>query len=704
MPHALVVGIDHYADDNVPILECAVNDAEAVSIQLTAAGFHVTTLTGEDATLQAIFSELEVGINQKMSGADDIVVLYWAGHGFTHTGIHDDSDSGWTTFLMPFDAVADEPLRTALAVPQVWALLDRLTTRRVAVLLDTCFSGAFAADGSRGFAIGGRGAPALSDDLLKMEGLGRIVVSACGPREVAHEDRKNGHGYFTQTLLEVLSKGSDDSGAGIPVTSLTSQVREGVSRATRYKQTPSVVHSGQGIDWSFPLPPAAPYRSPMPSWAFVGTSGGVGKTTLAMMTAELLAESGNNVVYLDADIAHIGGTSEWCQRAKIDIGKVRTFSDHVAKYSRAKIRQPPELSDKLIDVTPEYLKRNECGTILLLPGARVNDKLFAFELIAELKDRRSNSVCREIIDGVLERGRRAGATCVVIDCGAQFDPLAVNCLYAAHHPFIVCAARAGAKEAKDTILSNCSATIPEFDALRVTTVVNRVPSMDSLIQHWGRPGWGRPGMHFHWLPFDRELFKDWEEGRPNFELGYDELSSELHDILVSSDQNACMGAHRELLPDEWDRFSKWALWIVDRPGWVDEESKLVRKTASRNLMISVALVLFLAGIVSMIVTRDFDRIGVAFSAMAVIVGVILAPLGIAIRGSRRRLHVLADVAKYSVTRAELQRWFSVPLDDGKWWQVWKPSRRAAIEWLHDRVVAARKSTFERPPLHDESSS
>jgi hypothetical protein len=51
--------------------------------------------------------------------------------------------------------------------------------------------------------------------------------------------------------------------------------------------------------------------------------------------------------------------------------------------------------------------------------------------------------------------------------------------------------------------------------------------------------------------------------------------------------------------------------------------------------------------------------------------------------------VLDDVIKHSVSRNELRKWFDVPLDEGPWWKVWQSSRRAAIEWLHKQVVAAR---------------
>ena len=57
-----------------------------------------------------------------------------------------------------------------------------------------------------------------------------------------------------------------------------------------------------------------------------------------MMTAELLAESGNTVLYLDADIAHHGGTSEWCQRAKVSL----------ASYQESRIRHHHQTLDKYL--------------------------------------------------------------------------------------------------------------------------------------------------------------------------------------------------------------------------------------------------------------------------------------------------------------------------------------------------------------------
>ncbi|MGW5052743.1 caspase family protein [Actinokineospora sp. NPDC004072] len=696
MPQALVVGIDRYSAQRIPPLRCAANDAEEVSRHLKSAGFEVVTLTDFAATRRDIHWELEVGLNERVRDADEPVLIYWSGHGMSDLRETADSDRGWSTFLLPHDADIDQPMASAFPVAQVWALLNRLKSRRLLVMLDTCFSGAFAGD-SRGFAIGARGAAVdADDDFLRMEGHGRVVISACGPTEVAREDDRRGHGHFTGAVLSALER---DTGARqAKVTTLMAEIRELVRRETRGGQTPSLHVAAQGADWSIPLPTPAPYQPPLPSWAFVGTSGGVGKTTLAMMTAELLAESGNTVLYLDADIAQHGGTSEWCQRAKVDIGTARTFADHVAAFSKEPTRtQQHHLNDRLLDVTPDYLRRFDCGKILLLPAARTSDKLFVFNLVAEIKDRRSNSVCRQILDAAFERGTRQGATCVVIDCGAQFDPLVVNAITAAHHPFVVAAARAGAKDSRETILSNCTQTVEDFNRMRVETVVNRVPSREALVRHWGDPGYGKS---FHWLPFDRKLFQDWEEGRPNFELGYDELSHAWHEILVASDRNGCDGLHRDFLPSEWDRFSKWSLWLVNNPGWAEVTRGLLGRAIRRSYVAAALfLAIFAAGLTSLLlhdpaVPDDADP---AYFPQWLAIALV-AVSGLALVGNivgrlllRRRRRVIDEVARHAVSADELKRWFAVPLSDGPWWKVWQSSRRAAIQWLHKQVVAARAS-------------
>lgn len=66
-----------------------------------------------------------------------------------------------------------------------------------------------------------------------------------------------------------------------------------------------------------------------------------------------------------------------------------------------------------------------------------------------------------------------------------------------------------------------------------------------------------------------------------------------------------------------------------------------------------------------------------------------AVTAIGLRLFRRRRLVLNDVLEHSTSVDALKDWFSVPREDGSWWQVWRSSRRVAIEWLHEQVKTER---------------
>jgi len=83
--HALVIGIDKY--ENLQPLNYAVADASAVSKTLKAHGYIVHQLIDFEATPGRVFKKLkEIAADIGRSGEKNngSVVLYFAGHGFTH--------------------------------------------------------------------------------------------------------------------------------------------------------------------------------------------------------------------------------------------------------------------------------------------------------------------------------------------------------------------------------------------------------------------------------------------------------------------------------------------------------------------------------------------------------------------------------------------------------------------------------------------
>ena len=76
----LIIGINYYKDPNIPDLETAVNDANAMANLLKEHyGFEVELLLDRKATGEAIYRALRSLVSSTQ--ADDSVLLYYFGHG-----------------------------------------------------------------------------------------------------------------------------------------------------------------------------------------------------------------------------------------------------------------------------------------------------------------------------------------------------------------------------------------------------------------------------------------------------------------------------------------------------------------------------------------------------------------------------------------------------------------------------------------------
>ena len=196
--HGLFIGIDRYADNKIDWLSGAVRDAQAVHALFadTLTGESHVLLTDEQATLPEIRRAL-ARLSSEFS-PDDIVVIYYAGHGSeTHEIICYDT------------AVADIP-GTSLPLAELGEALSSIPGRTVFCALDCCFSGGL---GSRVFATGlkerGLTAAPPSEILKKFTGKGRLVLTASADDEPALESARHGHGLFTFRLVEALQGVAD---------------------------------------------------------------------------------------------------------------------------------------------------------------------------------------------------------------------------------------------------------------------------------------------------------------------------------------------------------------------------------------------------------------------------------------------------------------------------------------------------------------
>jgi hypothetical protein len=191
---ALVIGNNAY--ENVPALQKAVNDSEAISQELARLGFDVVSAenVGRRAMSRALV-ELESKIE-----SGDTALIYFAGHGFAVDG---------TNYLLPVDVPAAGPGEEGLVRDASFAangLSDRLQEKGAAtviLILDACRDNPFALPGKR--SIG------LTRGLSRMDPAeGMFVLFSAGQGQSAldrlSDTDQNPNSVFTRTLLKELEE------------------------------------------------------------------------------------------------------------------------------------------------------------------------------------------------------------------------------------------------------------------------------------------------------------------------------------------------------------------------------------------------------------------------------------------------------------------------------------------------------------------
>jgi hypothetical protein len=235
---ALVVGINDYA--HVPKLKYAVNDAIAFYDVLTRMNRlpkeNITLLLDKEATLTNLRSELGTQLKSK-AARDDMVIIYFAGHGATEPDTLSPDGDGLEKYLLPYNADLSDLYSSALPTREISHIFRRIRSERLVFIADACYSGA---NGGRTVSLSGMRAN-LSDAFLARisGGKGTVVLSASGPNEVSVENDRLQHGVFTYYLIEALQGAADRNDDGLITTDeVYDYVSEKVTRATNQEQHP----------------------------------------------------------------------------------------------------------------------------------------------------------------------------------------------------------------------------------------------------------------------------------------------------------------------------------------------------------------------------------------------------------------------------------------------------------------------------------
>ncbi|NOU20473.1 MAG: hypothetical protein HOO93_01555 [Methyloglobulus sp.] len=198
--YVLSIGINNYQNSNINKLVNAVNDAEGINSLMQNQHNNYKEVISKVLTEdQATRKNIEDNLSSISSRAkpNDVVVIFIAGHGVVINGHY---------YFLPYElknTVNDEIQASALSDVALSELISNFSTSRVAILIDSCYSGSLA----------------TSDIVMRRyqdvtwtgalgQSTGRFILAASANDQEAL-DGKAGHGVFTAVLLDGL-KGKAD--------------------------------------------------------------------------------------------------------------------------------------------------------------------------------------------------------------------------------------------------------------------------------------------------------------------------------------------------------------------------------------------------------------------------------------------------------------------------------------------------------------
>lgn len=234
--YAVIIGIGTFQDERIPPLRFTANDAQGFYDVLTDPNYggvpkdQVQLLIDKDATDRNIKTAIGKWLSQQ-ARAEDTVIIYYSGHG---------APEGEEKYWVTYNADIDNLYTTALSNNEIYDMLNRIESKRVITLLDSCYSAATVNRKDR--------TRALQAEVPweKFGGEGRVTLSASDGKQLSLEIEAYQHGAFTYYVLEAL-KGRADGAAGtardgmVEVEELWNYVKNSVTDAAKKrgnKQTP----------------------------------------------------------------------------------------------------------------------------------------------------------------------------------------------------------------------------------------------------------------------------------------------------------------------------------------------------------------------------------------------------------------------------------------------------------------------------------
>jgi formylglycine-generating enzyme required for sulfatase activity len=238
--YALLIANSEYRHATIRALVKTTTDAEGM--QEVLADANICAFPTENITLlkERPSHEVRLEIEKffKHKQPDDLLVLYFAGH-----GMRDGEGHLCLTFV---DTNPEYSESTGIEARVISRHMDRSRSMRQVVLLDCCYSGAFA-HGARNMV--GSSMDTKEAFRGEQDGRGRVVITSSDKQQVSLEQldevEDTGYAVFTGCVIKGLRSGeAADERGDVKVRSLYEYLYEQVTDLTGGKQTPKLIDYG----------------------------------------------------------------------------------------------------------------------------------------------------------------------------------------------------------------------------------------------------------------------------------------------------------------------------------------------------------------------------------------------------------------------------------------------------------------------------
>jgi len=222
--YAIVVGIEQYRE-RLPKADFATQDATAMARFLTTtAGYreeNVIVRLNEQATKSDLEKYFEAWLKNNVDASSSLLI-YFSGHGAPQPTTGD-------AYMVPYDGDPAFIEQTGYPLKRLYQTLEKLPTKDIVVMLDSCFSGA----GGRSVLAKGARPMVLTVESLSSNSKA-VVLAATSGSHISLADQDNKHGLFTYYALQGLGGDADANGDGaIDVQELFDFLKPQVQRVAR---------------------------------------------------------------------------------------------------------------------------------------------------------------------------------------------------------------------------------------------------------------------------------------------------------------------------------------------------------------------------------------------------------------------------------------------------------------------------------------